>query len=205
MNDRPSKPGFEVSGEPAELSGIVGERSAIRRHEGGPSAAEAFSASVDAIRNRTHGDTGTLSLRTILSAQLAQSRFIQQFPEAARPQWIDIITELMVTAKACVANGSTSSGAVTSVDFYQKYRKLREDEETRQTSEKLLFVERLADALSGTTFAVMEGNIATQWAIILCTSDELARSGAPSVLARGPSGETQKFQLLHVMGGLRAD
>lgn len=190
-NDKPSRPDLLALDDPS-FDRNDGYQTDVRRRT--VSAAEAFTRNVEAIR----GDTGALSLRNILPAQLAGSRFIQQFQEAQRLRWIEIISGLMISAKASAGNGSP-------VDFYHKYRRIREDEETKSAAERLLFTERLADALSGSSFTHKSGPSASMWTIILCTSDELG-TAAPAVLARShETGETQKIQLVHVLAGLRIE
>lgn len=190
-NDKPSRPDLLALDDPS-FDRNDGQQTDVRRRT--VSAAEAFSRSVEAIR----GDTGALSLRSILPAQLARSLFMQQFRAEQRPRWIEIVSDLMISAKSSASNGSP-------VDFYHKYRRIREDEETKSAAERLLFAERLADALTGSSFTYKSSPSASMWTVILCTSDELG-TAAPAVLARShETGETQKIQLVHVLAGLRIE
>lgn len=182
MDRKPSQPAF-----PAVHPESVSDDG------GGRSAAEIFSSNVRVIR----GDTGALSLRAILPAQMAHSRFIEQFPADSRGRWVEIMTELMVTAKDCV-------GENLPVEFYRKFRQLKEAEETRPVAEKLLFVERLAAALSGAAFVHKNGASISTLRVEFCSSDEL-ESAAPSLPARSENGESQKVQLIHVMAGLKIE
>ncbi len=190
-NERPSQPDLLALDDPS-FDGVDGRGTDVRRRT--VSASEAFSRDVEAIRK----DTGTLSLRNILPAQLASSRFIQQFQGPQRLRWIAILSELMISAKGSVTNGSP-------VDFYHKYRRIREEEETKSAAERLLFAERLADALTSSSFTHKSGPAASMWTVILCTSDEMG-TAAPAVLARShETGETQKIQLVQVLAGLRIE
>lgn len=180
MDHKPSQPAFPAV-SPENLREEGNERS----------VAEAFSTNVRAIR----GDTGSLSLRAILPAQMTLSRFIAQFPEQDRGRWIEILTDLMVTAKDCMADNLT-------VEFYRKFRQLKEDEEARPVGEKLLFIQRLAAALSGVSFTHKNGLSVSSWRIEFCSSADLD-GVAPSLTARNDGGEYEKVQLLYVLAGLK--
>lgn len=182
MDKKPSQPAFPAV-DPENLRETADERS----------AAEVFSSHVRAIR----GDTGSLSLRSILPAQMGLSRFIEQFPQQARGRWIEILTDLMVTAKDCMADNLT-------VEFYRKFRQLKEEEETRPVGEKLLFVQRLAAALSGVSFTYKNGLNASTWRVEFCSSADF-EGVAPTLTVRNDSGEYQKVQLLHVFAGLKIE
>lgn len=152
-----------------------------------------FSTSLEAVRSSTE----SLALRRLLTALLAESDFIRKFPEDARPQWTEIIADLITLAKSGLQDASRR------VDFYAKLRELKDAEEKKPVREKLLFIPRLAHGLTRENFQVHENGQSAIWKVELCSREDL-ESAAPAIQARNTvSGELKPQQLIYIMAGLK--
>ncbi len=159
----------------------------------GPISADNFGDRVNEIRR----NTGALFVDKIIKMQLSEDASIAEFPENARKEWVEIIFELMTAAKAAMAESTAA------IDFYVKFRQLKDDEERKPASQKLLLVERLSTWLSGKSFVYKTGVTVTTWKVERCTISDLS-AAAPAFLAKNETaGETQQVQLFQVLAGLK--
>ncbi len=194
MNKKPSHPGALPSNDTAASGTHETPCSAIKPRRR-VSAALAFSEQAQEIR-AVRGNTGAIAVRKILGIQLSDDSVIKSFPEETRESWMEIIASLMITAKSALEDDMP-------VDFYVKFRELKDEEEKKPLTEKLLFIPRLSSWLSGKHFSLKEGATTSSWKVSVCNSEDLM-AAAPILVARNETtGQFQQVQLVHIMAGLK--